>query len=126
MKRIQRILLTIGFGAMASCHGYAQTVGHAPGGSVVGTISAFKADTAEIQITPDGGAPVLYKVTGATITQQVAPGAHDLKQAQTIRITDVHLGDRVLATPEPGALRLQRLVVMNASEIQRRDAADRA
>src|ERR1035441_9388023 len=44
-----------------------------PAKSVVGTVSLFKADTAEIEIQPDNGAPVAMKVTADTIAQKVAP-----------------------------------------------------
>ena len=92
----------------------------------MGTISAFKAETTEIEVKPDGSAAVAFKVTGDTVAQKVAPGVTDLKQAQNIKVTDVHLGDRVLATAEPGTMNLRRIVVMNASEISKRDEADRA
>src|SRR5437879_6535410 len=104
-------LLTIFCGTLAACHGHAQT------NSVVGTISAFKAETTEIEIKPDGAAAVAFKVTGDTMAQKVPPSVTDLKQAHPIKVTDVHLGDRVLATAEPGTMNLRRLVVMTASEI---------
>ena len=92
----------------------------------MGTISAFKAETTEIEVKPDGSAPVAFKVTGDTVAKKVAPGVTDLKLAQTIQVTEVHLGDRVLVTPEPGTKNLLRIVVMNAGEISKRDEADRA
>src|SRR5438105_13234276 len=114
------IALAVFCGTLAACHGQAQT------NSVVGTISAFKAETREIEVKPDGSGPVAFKVTGATVAQKVAPGVTELKLAENIEVTDVHLGDRVLATAEPGTMNLRRLVVMNASEISKRDEADRA
>jgi hypothetical protein len=39
--------------------------------SVVGTVSLFKAETAEIEIKPDNGAPVAMKVTADTLAQKV-------------------------------------------------------
>jgi transcription antitermination factor NusG len=50
----------------------------------------------------------------------------DLKQAQAIKITEVALGDRVLATPEPGTSNLRRIVVMSATDIEKKNAADKA
>ena len=84
-----------------------------PAKSVVGTVSLFKAETAEIEIKPDNGAAVAMKVTADTIAQKVAPGVTDLKKAESIKVTDVALGDRVLATPEPGTSNLRRIVVMS-------------
>jgi hypothetical protein len=110
------------YGVLASCHGH----GWAQTSSVVGTISAFKAEVTEIELKPDAGEPVAFKVTGDTVAQQVAPGATDLKNARTIRVTDLHLGDRVMVTPDPGTRNLRRIVVMTASDLARRDEADRA
>jgi hypothetical protein len=93
--------------------------------SVVGTVSLFKAETAEIEIKPDNGAAVAMKVTADTMAQKVAPGVTDLKKAEAIKVTDVALGDRVLATPEPGTNNLRRIVVMPASEIVKKNEADR-
>ena len=96
-----------------------------PAKSVVGTVSLFKAETAEIEIKPDNGAPVALKVTADTIAQKVAPGVTDLKKAESIKVTDVALGDRVLATPEPGTSNLRRIVVMSATDIAKKNEADR-
>jgi hypothetical protein len=96
-----------------------------PSKSVVGTVSLFKAETAEIEIKPDTGAAVALKVTADTIAQKVAPGVTDLKKAESIKVTDVALGDRVLATPEPGTSNLRRIIVMSATDIVKKNEADR-
>src|SRR5664279_4726912 len=96
-----------------------------PTKSIVGTVSLFKADTAEIEIRPDNGAAVAMKVTADTIAQKVAPGVTDLRKAESIKVTDVALGDRVLATPEPGTSNLRRIVVMSIAEIAKKNEADR-
>ncbi len=90
----------------------------------VGTISAFKAETAEIEIKPDGATPVLAKIMPDSVIEKIAPGEKNLKNAQPISITDVSLGDRVLVALEPGSANLRRLVVMTATEIAKRDDAD--
>ncbi|MCU1235343.1 MAG: hypothetical protein JWP63_3310 [Candidatus Solibacter sp.] len=97
-----------------------------PTRSMVGTVSAFKAESAEIEIKPDNGVPVAFKVTADTMAQKVAPGVTDLKQAEAIKVTEVALGDRVLATPEAGTSNLRRIVVMSATEIEKKNAADKA
>lgn len=96
-----------------------------PAKSVVGTVSLFKAETAEIEIKPDNGAPVAMKVTADTVAQKVAPGVTDLKKADPIKVTDLALGDRVLATLEPGTNNLRRIVVMSATEISKKNEADK-
>ena len=96
-----------------------------PAKSMVGTVSAFKADSAEIEIRPDAGAAVAFKVTADTMAQRVAPGVTDLKKAEAIKVTEVALGDRVLATPEPGTNNLRRILVMSATDIVKRNEADK-
>ena len=65
------------------------------------------------------------KVTADTVAQKVAPGVTDLKKAESIKVTDVALGDRVLATAEPGTSNLRRIVVMSATDIVKKNEADR-
>jgi hypothetical protein len=96
-----------------------------PPKSMVGTVSLFKADTAEIEIKPDNGPAVAFKVTADTVAQKVAPGVTDLKKAEAIKVTDVALGDRVLATAEPGTNDLRRIVVMSLTDIAKKNEADK-
>jgi hypothetical protein len=93
--------------------------------SFVGTVSALKAETAEIEIKPDNAPPVALKIGSNTIAQRIAPGEKDLKKADAIQITDVAIGDRVLVTPEPGTTDLRRIIVMAATDIAKRNEADR-
>ena len=53
------------------------TPAQTPTRSMVGTVSAFKTETTEIEIKPDSGAPVAFKVTADTMAQRVAPGVTD-------------------------------------------------
>ena len=95
-----------------------------PAKSFVGTVAAIRAETAEIEIKPDSGAPVALKIGSNTIAQKIAPGEKDLKKAEAVEITTVALGDRVLVTPEPGTSDLRRIVIMSATDIARRNQAD--
>jgi co-chaperonin GroES (HSP10) len=96
-----------------------------PAKSFVGTVSALKAETAEIEIKPDNAAPVALKIGSGTIAQKIAPGEKDLKKAEAIQIAEVAVGDRVLVTPEPGTTDLRRIIVMAATDIAKRNEADR-
>src|SRR5258708_1755055 len=71
--------------------------------SLVGTVSGFKAESAEIQVKPDDGDVLSLKVTTSTQVQRVPAGEKDLKKAEPIKITDVAAGDRVLVTLMPAA-----------------------
>lgn len=91
----------------------------------VGSVSAFKPDTAEIEVKPDNASAVLVRTTATTVASRIAPGAKDLKNAETIKITDVAIGDRVLVALEPGTTDLRRIVVMAATDIAKHDDADK-
>lgn len=94
--------------------------------SVVGTVTGFKVESAEIEIKPDSGEAVRAKIGDGAVAQKIAPGEMDLKNAQPIKITDVVAGDRVLATLDAATNELRRIVVMSAGDIAKRNAADRA
>jgi hypothetical protein len=91
----------------------------------VGTVQTVKADQGEIAIQTDQGDTRTARIVPETIFQRVAPGEKDLKQAQPIQLRDVAAGDRVLVALEPGTEDLRRLVVMPASDIAKRNEADR-
>ena len=93
--------------------------------SFVGTVAGFHPDSAEVEIRPDQGEKVLARFTPDTIAQKTAPGARDLKSAETIKATDVAIGDRVLITLEPGTPEIRRIVVMPAGDIAKHNEADR-
>ncbi len=92
--------------------------------SVMGTVTAFKTDSLELEVKPDTGDPVSAALTPETIVQRVAPGAKDLKGATPAKITDISLGDRVLVTFAAGSRNARRVVVMSANEITRKNEAD--
>jgi hypothetical protein len=92
--------------------------------SFVGTVAAFKSGT-EIEFKPDTGAPVDVKVTPDTLAQKIAPGETSLKNATAVSVTDLMIGDRVLVTLESGTNTARRVVIMAATDISKRDEADR-
>lgn len=100
----------------------AQTVATKP---VMGTITGFKADTAEIQVKPDEGDAVFVRCGPGTMVQRVAPGEKDLKQAAPIQVTDLAIGDRVLVSFVAGSSDARRIVVMAANEIAKAKEADK-
>src|SRR5689334_11472259 len=95
--------------------------------SILGTVSAFHPGSAEFEIKPDTGDPLAVKISSATIAKRVAAGQTDLSKAESINVSDIAIGDRVLVTfgaPDPAEAR--RLIVIPASDLAKRDAADRA
>jgi hypothetical protein len=91
----------------------------------IGTVSAMRPEGAEIVVKPDKGEAMAVKVSTATIAQRIKPGERDLKNAEVIAASDVAVGDRVLVTLAPGTADLRRIVIMSATEITKRDEADR-
>ena len=65
------------------------------------------------------------KLSGKTLALRVAPGEKDLKKAETIKTSDLAVGDRVLVTLEPDSNEVRRIVVMSATDIAKRNEADR-
>jgi len=97
-----------------------------PAKPFVGTVAGFRPEKAEIEIKTDSGDLVVGRITGDTISQQIAPGERDLKKATSIKAVDLSIGDRVLVTLETGTSDIRRIVVMSVTDIARRDEADRA
>ena len=116
MRKIAIVLLTIVNGLSAQSQ---------PAKSFVGTVAGFKPETAEVEIKPDNAAPVTAKFSAGTIAQKIAPGEKDLKKAEPIQVTDVAIGDRVLVTLEADGNDVRRIVVMSATDIAKRNEADR-
>ncbi len=100
----------------------AQTAANKP---ALGTITGFKADTAEIQVKPDDSDPILIRCGPDTLVQRVAPGEKDLERAAAIAVTDLAMGDRVLVTFSTGSTEARRIVVMAANEIAKAKEADK-
>jgi hypothetical protein len=97
----------------------------APAGkSFIGTVTGFKPDT-QVEIKPDNAAAADLKLTADTVAQRVAPGEKTLKNAVTVNVGELAIGDRVLVTLEPNTPNIRRIIIMSASDISKRDEADR-
>jgi hypothetical protein len=93
--------------------------------SLPGTVTAVRAESSEIEIKPDTGPAITVKTGASTIAQKIAPGQTDLSKAEPIKVSDVIAGDRVLVTLGPDAPDARRIVVIAATDLAKRDAADR-
>lgn len=116
-----RIFVFLTLAASAAVGGKAQAPAAPP--RFVGTVQAVRA--AEVDVKPDQGDARTAKIILESVFQRVAPGEKDLKSARPIAFKDVAVGDRVLVALEPGTGDLRRLVVMSASDIAKRNEADR-
>jgi hypothetical protein len=92
--------------------------------SFIGTVTAFKPDIA-VEIKPDNAAAVDVKLTADTVAQRVAPGEKTLRNAVTVNVAELTVGDRVLVTLEPDNTNARRIIIMSAKDIGKRDEADR-
>jgi hypothetical protein len=65
------------------------------------------------------------KLTADTVAERVAPGEKTLKNAVTVNVAELSVGDRVLVTLAPDSTNVRRIVIMSATDIGKRDEADR-
>ena len=91
---------------------------------LVGTVTAVRAETGEVQFKPDNAAPLTVRVLPGTLLERVAPLAKDLKSAAPIGLAEIAAGDRVFVTLDGDSGEPWRIVVMPASDIARRNQAD--
>ncbi len=93
--------------------------------SILGTITSFDHQTNVLSVKSDNAAAVPVKLLPNTIVQRIAPGETDLRNTKPINVSEVVIGDRVLVTLSANGTDVLRLVVMSASDIAKRDEADR-
>lgn len=94
----------------------------------IGTIQTL--DATSLVLVTDKRETVSVSLTGETKVVQLAAGSTDLKTAQPGAMTDLAVGDRVLAigssTDTPGTLIARRLVLMKSTDIAKRHEAEQA
>jgi len=93
--------------------------------SVLGTVTGFRAEVTEMVVKPENADPQSIRFGPDTVVQRIAPGQKDLKNAETIAITAVALGDRVLISFAGSEAEARRIVVMPATDIARQNEADK-
>jgi hypothetical protein len=93
--------------------------------SVLGAVESFNKETKAIAVKPDNAAAVTVKLLPGTIVQRIAPGQTSLANAVTIGPSDIMTGDRVLVTLASNGTDALRVVIIAASDIAKRDEADR-
>jgi hypothetical protein len=88
-------------------------------GRALGVVTKIDAAARQIVLKTDAGADVTVTLQPAANFRRVAPGETDLRNAATIALTDISVGDRVLA-------RANLIVVMSQGDIAKKQAAERA
>ena len=97
------------------------------GGAQRGTVKAISGST--LTLTTDAGKEITANVADSAKVLQIAPGSTDLKTAQTIALTDIAVGDRVLVTGKAGegdSLAASRVILMKSGDIAQKHAAEQA
>jgi len=88
----------------------------------VGTITAISGDT--LTIKTDSGEPHQVQVPASAVLKQIAPGQKDLSTAETIQISNLASGDRVLVKLDPNATgatpQALQIIAMKQTDIAQR------
>ena len=93
----------------------------------VGTVKALSANT--ITLTTDTGATVNVVVQDSTRLVRIAPGQKDLKDAAPIQLSDVQVGDRILArgkvADDGKSVAASSVILMKESDVTAKQERDR-
>ena len=96
----------------------------------IGVIQTIDAASKRITIKTDAGLELKISCSEATQFLRVAPGAQTLENATTISVSDLAVGDRILArgqsAADTGAFVATSIIVMSKADIAKKHAAERA
>jgi co-chaperonin GroES (HSP10) len=108
----------------------AQTPAAAPAAAArqLGTVTAVAGNS--LTLKTDAGQEVVISVADGVRLLQLAPGSTDLKTAQTIALTDIAVGDRVLVNGKAGdtasAFTASRVILMKSGDIAQKHELEQA
>jgi Cu/Ag efflux protein CusF len=96
----------------------------------IGVILALDLAAKRVTIKTDAGSELTIAFEEATRFLRVAPGAKDLENAATISVSELTVGDRILARGrsggDPGSFAATSIIVMSQGDLARKHAAERA
>ena len=97
-------------------------------GREIGTVKAIAGNS--ITLTTDAGQQIVVSVAAGAHILQLAPGSTNLKDAQSIALDGVSVGDRILVTGKAGdsagAFTALRVILMKSSDIAQKRAMEEA
>jgi Cu/Ag efflux protein CusF len=97
---------------------------------VVGEVTAVDANARRITLKADGGSLVVVEIDDKTSFMKAQPGAKNLEGATKIALSDVTLGDRVLAmgkvAEDQKSVPARAVIVMTKGDIAQKHERDRA
>ncbi|HXP10799.1 MAG TPA: hypothetical protein VN828_20010, partial [Acidobacteriaceae bacterium] len=91
----------------------------------IGTVKAVAGGS--LTLATDAGQEVVVSVADGARVLQLAPGSTDLKTAQTIGLSDIAVGDRVLVSGKAGdgaGFTASRVILMKSSDIAQKHEAE--
>jgi len=96
--------------------------------STMGAVTKIDADSKTIVLKTDAGAEVMVMMQPTVSYRRVAPGETDLRNAATIALSDISVGDRVLARgrSENQMVSAALIVVMSQGDIAKKQASEQA
>ena len=93
----------------------------------VGTITATTGDV--LTVKPDNGDMRQVQVPAGAVLKRVEPGQKDLSNAETIQLSDLETGDRVLVRLDPNATgdvpQAAQIVTIKQADVAKRQQQDR-
>jgi hypothetical protein len=98
--------------------------------SVVGEVASLDGSGKQIKVKADDGAVYTIELQDNTSYLHIPPGEKDLKKATKIALSDVAVGDRLLArgpfTEESKSIAAKTIVVMTKADLAKKQDRDRA
>jgi hypothetical protein len=98
--------------------------------SVVGEVTSLDASAKQIKVKADDGVSYTIALGDGTNYLHIPPGEKDLKKATKIALSDVVVGDRLLArgtfTDETKSIDARTVVVMTKADLAKKQEQDRA
>lgn len=126
-KSVWAILMGL---ALAAASVWAQNAAPAaPLDRALGVVTVIDPTARTFTVKTEAGAEINVTLDPKARFQRVAPGQTDLKNATAIQLTDISVGDRVIARGKPGdnqTVAANLVVVMSQGDIVKKQAADRA
>jgi len=96
---------------------------------VIGEVTAIDANTKQISVKLDSGAVVPATVDEKTRYQRIPPGEKDLKNAATIALENIAVGDRALVrghmTDDQKSIAAVAVIIMTKAELAQKNERDR-
>ena len=133
VRRVGQVILSVAIavapaGIVATPAAWGQAAPAANPAPQRGTVKSIDGNV--LTVATDAGSTVKITVPDGAKVEQLAPGSTDLKTASPSQVSDIAVGDRVLASvragSSPDAFDARTVVLMKSGAIAQKNAADQA